>query len=169
MRGVLPLCAPQSRGCAPTAPRCRRSAPPGDFPVAGKSPKARQGLCPLESPKGTLRSPAVPHPLDRATTTKIDRFATLRFVGKSVLLFLWFHQRNTLCFSIRGAVGALLPRMLDRFKLSEAIPLGQRVGNQGSASGWRVQEPGGSWRIFAYFLYARVGRSAGAERPPGSA
>ena len=57
------------------------------FPSRGKSPKARQGLRPLESPEGdrlkseTLFSPAPPaasrNPLDRVSTIKQDRFATL--------------------------------------------------------------------------------------------
>ena len=57
------------------------------FPSRGKSPKARQGLRPLESPEGervkseTLFAPAPPaasrNPLDRVSTIKQDRFATL--------------------------------------------------------------------------------------------
>ena len=53
MRGALPLCAPRCGGLRPPQPPWGgRSAPPPrvTFPSRGKSPKARQGLCPLESP-----------------------------------------------------------------------------------------------------------------------
>ena len=51
MQGWAPA-FPRSGGCAPTAPRA--GAPPCTrvtFPSRGKSPKARQGLCLLESPR----------------------------------------------------------------------------------------------------------------------
>ncbi len=72
------------------APPCTRVT----FPSRGKSPKARQGLRPLESPEGdraksvSLFAPAPPaasrNPLDRVSASNPDRFATLRWVGESV-------------------------------------------------------------------------------------
>ena len=67
------------------------------FPSRGKSPKARQGLRPLESPEGdrlkseTLFSPAPPaasrNPLDRAFSHNKRPICHFEFVGKSVLFF----------------------------------------------------------------------------------
>ena len=61
-----------------------RSAPPPrvTFPSRGKSPKARQGLCPLESP-GAWSPPFsrslryAPSRAGLPSTTNLDRFATL--------------------------------------------------------------------------------------------
>ena len=39
-----------------------------------------------------------PHPLDRVSATKIDRFATLSWWANRSYFFLWFHRGNTLCF-----------------------------------------------------------------------
>ena len=44
MRGATPLCTPRGEGAPPLQPRVT-------FPSQGKSPKARQGLRPLESPE----------------------------------------------------------------------------------------------------------------------
>ena len=80
---------PEVGAGGPHTPMRGRSAPPPrvTFPSRGKSPKARQGLRPLESPEGervkseTLFAPAPPaasrNPLDRVSTIKQDRFATL--------------------------------------------------------------------------------------------
>ncbi len=84
------------------------------FPSRGKSPKARQGSTP-EPPEGdraksvSLFAPAppaaAPHPLDRVSATKIDRFATLSWWVNQSYFFLWFHQRKHSVFSIRGTAG----------------------------------------------------------------
>ena len=101
-----------ARGYAPLhSPRGGRSAPPPrvTFPSRRKSPKARQGLCPLESPRGTLRSPCGSrNPLDRDSDTTIDRFATLGlganrsfflsgFYGETFSAFNPWHGGAVLC------------------------------------------------------------------------
>ena len=83
---------PHQEGAPPLRPRVT-------FPSRGKSPKARQGLRPLESPEGDASLPLrFPHPLDRVSATKIDRFATLGWWANRSYFFLWFHRGNTLCF-----------------------------------------------------------------------
>ena len=95
------LLAPPQVGAAPPRPPWGgRSAPPPrvTFPSRRKSPKARQGLRPLESPRGTLRSPCgKPHPLDRVSTSNPDRFATLRQVSESVFFLPGAGEDHTLC------------------------------------------------------------------------
>ena len=70
------------------------------FPSRGKSPKARQGLRPLESPSAEspplLRS--LTHRAGLPSATKIDRFATLSLWANRSYFFLWFHRGNALCF-----------------------------------------------------------------------
>ena len=77
------------------------------FPSRGKSPKARQGLRPLESPEGDASLPLrFPHPLDRVSDTTKDRFATLSWWANRSCFFLRFHRGNTLCFqSVARQVG----------------------------------------------------------------
>ena len=98
------------------------SAPRVTFPSRGKSPKARQGLRPLESPEGdrlkseTLFSPAPPaasrNPLDRAFSHNKRPICHFELVGKSVLFFPLVSSRKHSVFSIRGAAG-MTPRMLE--------------------------------------------------------
>ena len=93
------------------------------FPTRGKSPKARQGLRPLESPEGdrlkseTLFSPAPPaasrNPLDRDSDTTKDRFATLSLWANRSCFFPLVSSREHSVFSIRGAADSLPPRMLE--------------------------------------------------------
>ena len=82
-----------------------RSAPPPrvTFPSRRKSPKARQGLRPLESPGAgsppfsrSLR--CAPARAGLPSATKKDRFATLRWWANLSCFFLWFHRGNTLYF-----------------------------------------------------------------------
>ena len=156
--GCCPSALPKV-GAAPPQPR-DAGAPPCTrvtFPSRGKSPKARQGLCPLESPKGDASLPLrFPHPLDRACTTKIDRFATLRLWANRSYFFLWFHQRNTLCFH---SVARQVPWLRGCRRFYTPATNTARAGSGGIQGDPplvpEVQEPGGSWRIFAYFLYAR--------------
>ena len=92
------------------------------FPSRGKSPKARQGLRPLESPEGdrlkseTLFSPAPPaasrNPLDRDSDTTKDRFATLSLWANRSCFFPLVSSREHSLFSICGSAG-LPPRMLE--------------------------------------------------------
>ena len=127
------------------------------FPSRGKSPKARQGLRPLESPEGDASLPLrFPHPLDRVSATKIDRFATLSLWANRSCFFLWFHRGNTLCFqSVARQIP--YPRGCREPFYPQPIPLGQKArGSKGARPpSPGVQGPGGPWRIFAYFLYAR--------------
>ena len=106
------LLAPPQVGAAPPRPPWGgRSAPPPrvTFPSRRKSPKARQGLRPLESPRGTLRSPCgKPHPLDRVSTSNPDRFATLRQVSESVFFLPGVAEGTPSTFKPwRGSAGRL--------------------------------------------------------------
>ena len=92
------------------APPCTRVT----FPSRGKSPKARQGLCPLESP-GAWSPPfsrSLTHRAGLPYATKIDRFATLsRWANRSYFLPK-LHRGSHFLFSIRGLAG-MAPRMLE--------------------------------------------------------
>ena len=59
------------------------------------------------------------------------------------------------CQSVARWAGC--PRGCSRPFYPQPIPLGQKAGGSKGATppSPEVQEPGGSWRIFAYFLYAR--------------
>ena len=151
------LCAPRYAG----APREHGKAMLGTrvtFPTRGKSPKARQGLRPLESPGAWLPpfSRSLTHRAGLPSATNLGRFATLS---------LW---ANRSYFSPQAAPGVTLPTVnpwLGRIApedaagsiLPQPIPLGHRAGGSKGATppSPGVQGPGGPWRIFAYFLYAR--------------
>ena len=93
MRGATPLCTPRGEGAPPLRPRVT-------FPSRGKSPKARQGLCPLESPgaKSPPFSRSLTHRAGLPSATEKDRFATLRlWANRSVFLF-WFCRRGIFAF-----------------------------------------------------------------------
>ena len=88
--GCCPSALPKV-GAAPPQPR-DAGAPPCTrvtFPSRGKSPKARQGLRPLESP-GAWSPPfsrSLTHRAGLPYATKIDRFATLsRWANRSYFL-----------------------------------------------------------------------------------
>ena len=140
----------------------REGAPPlrprVTFPSRGKSPKARQGLRPLESP-GAWSPPfsrSLTHRAGLPSDTTKDRFATLRWWANRSCFFLWFHQGNTLCFqSVARQIP--YPRGCREPFYPQPIPLGQKArGSKGARPpSPGVQGPGGPWRIFAYFLYAR--------------
>ncbi len=110
MRGAAPLCTPPDAG----APPCTRVT----FPSRGKSPKARQGLRPLESP-GAWSPPfsrslrCAPSRAELPSATKIDRFATLSWWVNRSCFFLWFHRGNTLCFQSVARQIPYPPRMLE--------------------------------------------------------
>ena len=88
------------------------------FPSRGKSPKARQGLRPLESP-GAWSPPfsrslrCAPSRAGLPSATKIDRFATLSWWVNRSCFFLWFHRGNTLCFQSVARQIPYPPRMLE--------------------------------------------------------
>ena len=56
-----------------------------------------------------------------------------------------------------SATAACAPRMPQALYSLSQYPLGQKAGESKGVLPLvpEVQEPGGSWRIFAYFLYAR--------------
>ena len=90
------------------------------FPSRGKSPKARQGLRPLESPGAwpppfsrSLRCAPSRAGLPSATTK--GRFATLSRWENRVLFLPKLHRGSHFLLSIRGAAVALASRMLEGF------------------------------------------------------
>ncbi len=75
------------------------------FPSRGKSPKARQGLRPLESP-GARFSPfsrSLTHRAGLVSATEKDRFATLRWWANRSLLFPLALTRKNILLLIRGS------------------------------------------------------------------
>ena len=105
------------RGRWPLPPLiCRRSAlHPGDFPDAGKVTKGAPRAAPFGIPRGGRFAPpaASRNPLDRASATKIDRFATLSLWANRSCFFPLVSSREHSVFSIRGAADSLPPRMLE--------------------------------------------------------
>ena len=114
MRGATPLCTPRGEGAPPLRPRkilrdCQplrptnAGAPPCTrvtFPSRGKSPKARQGLRPLESPEGDASLPLRRgrNPLDRASDTEKDRFATFTLEANRSFVLSKSYRGNTFYF-----------------------------------------------------------------------
>ena len=102
------LCAPPKWGLRPHDPY-GEGAPPLQprvtFPSRGKSPKARQGLRPLESP-GARFSPfsrSLTHRAGLVSATEKDRFATLRWWANRSLLFPLALTKRNILLLIRGA------------------------------------------------------------------
>ena len=95
-RASPPLHSSPEEGAPPLRPRVT-------FPSRGKSPKARQGLRPLESP-GAWSPPfsrslrCAPSRAGLPSAIKQDRFATLSWWANRSCFFLWFHRGNTLFF-----------------------------------------------------------------------
>ena len=111
LRGASPLgskssdLAPRSPSGGlwpPRPPWGGRSAPPPrvTFPSRGKSPKARQGLRPLESPEGDASLPLRRgrNPLDRASDTEKDRFATFTLEANRSFVLSKSYRGNTFYF-----------------------------------------------------------------------
>ena len=172
------LCAPRSGGLRPPqSPWGGRSAPPPrvTFPSRGKSPKARQGLRPLESP-GAWSPPfsrslrCAPSRAGLPSATKIDRFATLGLWANRSCFPPQVLPGSHPLFSIRGLAG-MPPRMPQVLILPQPIPLGQGAGE---SKGVRPLVPGGpgTRRSLAYLcllsLREKVGRGRrGGEPSPG--
>ena len=104
------LCAPPKWGLRPHDPY-GEGAPPLQprvtFPSRGKSPKARQGLRPLESP-GARFSPfsrSLTHRAGLVSATEKDRFATLRWWANRSLLFPLALTKRNILLLIRGSAG----------------------------------------------------------------
>ena len=138
--GRLGFYSPEE-GAPPLRPRVT-------FPSRGKSPKARQGLRPLESPEGdrakseTLFAPAPPaasrNPLDRVSTIKQDRFATLSLWANRSLFLPKLHRGSHLQLSIRGAAGG--------FSFCGRPGVAPFSGGSGNAAGGMIMPPKGSPR-----------------------
>ena len=111
----LGSCSPKWGALPPQPPERGRSAPPPrvTFPSRGKSPKARQGLRPLESPRCEVAALfALAYASRRATSCHNKRpICHFERVGKSVLFFPLVSSRKHFLFAIRGTAGALPPRM----------------------------------------------------------
>ena len=97
----------------------REGAPPlrprVTFPSRGKSPKARQGLRPLESP-GAWSPPfsrSLTHRAGLPSDTTKDRFATLSWWANRSLFLPKLYRGSHPQLSIRGAAGGMPPRMLE--------------------------------------------------------
>ena len=93
MRGATPLCTPRGEGAPPLRPRVT-------FPSRGKSPKARQGLRPLESP-GAWSPPfsrSLTHRAGLPSDTTKDRFATLRLGANRSIFLSGFCRRGIFAF-----------------------------------------------------------------------
>ena len=103
MQGLIAPAAPSA-----LPPSGGRSAPPtpGDFPVAGKVTKGAPGEHPW-TPEGDASLPLrFPHPLDRVSATKIDRFATLSWWANRSFFLPKLHRGHTLsCQSVARQVG----------------------------------------------------------------
>ena len=96
-------------GLAAPAPTSGPTRPTPGVPFVSrrKEPKACRGCAPGPPEGGTL-SPLrrCRTPPNRASATKIDRFATLSLWANRSCFFLWFHRGNTLCFqSVARRVG----------------------------------------------------------------
>ena len=112
--GCCPSALPKV-GAAPPQPR-DAGAPPCTrvtFPSRGKSPKARQGLCPLESP-GAWSPPFsrslryAPSRAGLPSTTNLDRFATLSWwVNRSFFSPSYTGGHTPCCQSVARWVGYL--------------------------------------------------------------
>ena len=103
---------------APTPPDL--GAPPqtpGDFRFTTKVTKGVPGLRPwtpgTKSPPFSRSLRCAPARAGLVSATEKDRFATLSWVGKSVLFFPLVSSREHSVFSIRGSAGGMPPRMLE--------------------------------------------------------
>ena len=160
-RGLRPLCAPPRTpgdftGLVAPASTCRRSAlHPGDFPVAGKVTKGAPRAAPFGIPLYVVTAlfALASHRAGLPSATNPDRFATLNLWENRPLFLPKLYRGSHLQLSIRGAAG-LPPRMLEGLSYRNQYRPGHKAGI-GVLLCVEVQGPGGPWRIFAYFLYAR--------------
>ena len=91
MRGAAPLGSKSSDLAPALTRRALRPSTPGDFlPDEKVTKESPRGDIPSGySPEGDASLPLrFPHPLDRACTTKIDRFATLSWWANRSCFFL---------------------------------------------------------------------------------
>ena len=165
MRGVHQRCGPSALpevwAGGPHAPHgwAYPAHTRGSFRFTTKGTKGVPGLPPLDPAGGHYHPPpaALPLPPERLSATTKDRFATLD---------LW---ANRSCFSsgfIEGTL-SIFNSWLGRwgclrgyrkfYTLATNTARAQGRGIKGGYAPLRRggQGPGGPWRIFAYFLYAR--------------
>ena len=134
--------------------------------MRGKSPKARQGLCPLESP-GAWSPPfsrslrCAPSRAGLPSAIKQDRFATLSWWANRSCFFLWFHRGNTLFFQsvarqilyLRGCLKVLFTST----NTARAQGWGNPRGSTPLCWGSRDQEvPGVSFAALMLLLSSKV-------------
>ena len=142
------------------APPCTRVT----FPSRGKSPKARQGLCPLESP-GAWSPPfsrSLTHRAGLPSATKIDRFATLSWwANRSCFSFGFI--KGTLCVFNPWRGRFLTPRMPRAFLPATNTARAEGQGIKGGKAPFAGGP--GTRRSLAYLcllsLREKVGRGAG--------
>ena len=162
-RGAAPLRSSKWGPEAPTAPmgRALRPSTPGDFPVAGKVTKGAPRAAPFGIPRCVVAAlfalAALRSVSRRATFCHKNRpICHFGVVGKSVL-FSSSSSTGVTPSIFNPWLGRDAPEDAAGSILPQPIPLGQGAGE---SKGVRplvpgVQGPGGPWRIFAYFLYAR--------------
>ncbi len=131
------------------------------FPSRGKSPKARQGLRPLESSGAKLPpfSRSLTHRAGLVCATEKDRFATLRWWANRSLLFPLALTRKNILLLIRGA-GHLVARLDATFGGIRGIGGGGFVGGRWSGgvtrgvTKWCNQlGKGGAEPVYSYFIH----------------
>ena len=130
------------------------------FSPMRKSPKNLQGLPPFGIPPVHKNRPlwCCADACTRAVFCHRKRpICHFEHVGKSVSFFPLVPSREHPLLSIRGTVGVLPSRMPQAFLPTTNTARAQGWGNPRGSTPLvlGVQGPGGPWRIFAYFLYAR--------------
>ena len=158
-----PLRSPKWGPFAPTAPerRALRPSTPGGFPVAGKVTKGAPRAVPFGIPRCVVTAlfalAALRSGSRRATFCHKNRpICHFETVGKLVFFSLQALPESHLQLSIRGTAGVLPSRVPRAFLPATNTARVESGGIQGGPPlVLGVQGPGGPWRIFAYFLYAR--------------
>ena len=182
MQGLLAPADPMRGGAPEVLPplhspegRALRPSDPGGLSRRGESPQRRARGGTPGPPRGTERKVfhfslplplRFPHPLDRVSATKIDRFATLGWWANRSLFLLKLHRGYTLnCQSVARQVSFLEDAAglftLNQYRQDRGP--GDQRGLRPLRRGARLLRSlgaGGPWRIFrsiyaASFLYAR--------------
>ena len=171
-RGAAPLCTPRSKSVDLASTPPKEGAPPlrprVTFPSRGKSPKARQGLRPLESP--SVWSPPFSRSLRCApsraglpSASDPDRFATLSWWANRSFFLPEFYRGSHFLLLIRGSVGGVPSRMPLAFLPATNTARAEGGGIQGGPP--PCAGGPGTRRFLAYLcllsLREKVGRGAG--------
>ena len=139
LQGLLAPADPMRGGAPEVLPplhspegRALRPSDPGGLSRRGESPQRRARGGTPGPPRGTERKVfhfslplplRFPHPLDRVSATKIDRFATLGWWANRSLFLLKLHRSSHPLLSIRGAADRF-SRGCRRPFYPQPIPLG---------------------------------------------